>query len=113
MELGIEERQVIHQVTLSGRGAFEQVSPSVIEARVGDIVQFVSGDRRIHTISFYPTSRAQEEFLDASGQRSSPPLIDIGSRFVVSFEAAPPGEYPFGSAGHGDSAAGRIILSPR
>lgn len=78
-------------------------------------MQFAPVDRRVHAIVFRGDSLSAPagEFLERTGQAASPPLMDPASRFVVSFEDAPPGAYPFTSQGHGDPVAGMIrVLEP-
>jgi plastocyanin len=113
--LGLDDQRVIHRITLGGRGAVEHVIPPELSIEEGDVVQFVTVDRRVHVIRFEgeALSGPSLDFLESSGQRTSPPLIHSGSRFVVSFENAPPGSYPFVSTAHGDPAPGVILVSPR
>ena len=110
--LGIEDARPIHRINLGGRGAIEHVVPARVEVLEGDLVQFVIVDRRVHTITFRgdELSPAAKAFLHDTGQISSPPLLQRGARFVVSFEDAPAGEYPFVSEGNGDPEGGSIIV---
>ena len=112
--LGIEDARPIHRINLGGRGSIEHVVPVRVVVLAGDLVQFVMVDRRVHTITFRGDglSPAGRAFLEETGQISSPPLLQRGARFVVSFEHAPAGEYPFVSEGNGDPAAGSIVVVP-
>ena len=64
-----------------------------LTVRPGDFVEFVTQDRRVHVLTFdlQSLSPPAAEFLLGSGQQSSPPLVESGTRFVVSFASAPPG----------------------
>lgn len=100
----------LHRVTLGGRGSEEHAVPTRIVIEPGDAVEFRTVDHRVHTIKF-PTDALSAEgrtFLEDSGKLSSPPLVSRGSRFVVRFEGAPPGVYPFESSGHGGTALGVV-----
>lgn len=73
------------------------VEPDTVRIRPGDIVRFVTGDSRPHAVVFDaarlpPEARA---FLERTGQLRGPPLIQEGAAWVLSFEGAPPGTYPF------------------
>jgi plastocyanin len=102
----------VHTVTLGGRGADEHVVPTRMIIRRGDLVQFTSVDRRIHTITFLldelsPGGRA---FLEETGQTRSPPLMERGTTFTVAFREAPLGFYPFVSEAHGAAVRGVIVV---
>jgi len=73
------------------------IEPDTIRIRPGDIVRIVTGDSRPHAVVFdadrlTPDARA---FLERTGQLRGPPLIQEGAAWVLSFEGAPPGAYPF------------------
>ena len=110
--LGLGPSVVVHRVTLGGWGGEEHVVPGRLRVEEGDIVQFVSVDGRIHTVFFEADSLgpAQVDFLRSSGQLSGPPLLDRGSRFVVSFGGAPAGVYPFRVEGPGGPVRGRVVV---
>ena len=100
----------LHRVTLGGRGSVEHAVPSSVEALPGDVVEFLTVDHRIHTITFLADSLSPEgvAFLASTGQRGSLPLVDRGSRFLFRLEGAPPGRYVFLSEAHGGSAVGVV-----
>jgi plastocyanin len=95
---------------LGGAGADEHVVPTRIRILPGDLVQFVTLDHRVHRVVFGAEALTPESstFLRETGQDASPPLLERGSRFVVFFEKAPSGLYPFVSHGSGGSASGII-----
>ncbi len=111
-ELGLAGDETVYTVTLGGQATEETVRPGELVVRPGDIVEFVTVDRRIHTLRFPADSLgpAGWEFLRSTEQDTSPPLVGQGSRFVVTFENAPPGRYPFVSRGYGEEAGGTIIV---
>lgn len=78
----------------------------------GDYVEFYVADGRVHAVSFLLDSLApnNREFLESTMQMASPPLLERGARFVLTFDGAPDGAYLFRSAAHGDTAFGRIIV---
>jgi plastocyanin len=102
-ELGIPETVPIHRIDLSGRGDFTRVIPQLTEAGPGDVVQFVVLDHRVHLVSFRDELLRpdQIEFLRATSQARFPPLVEQGSRLVLSFEGAPAGDYSFYVEGNG------------
>lgn len=112
--LGLEGHEVVRTISLDGDRGSVPVRPPRLEVGPADIVEFVTADRRVHAVAFPPDSLtpAQRRFLESTGQDASPPLIGQGSRFVVTFENAPAGRYPFVSRGHGEEAGGIIIVRP-
>lgn len=105
----------IHRVTLGGRGASEHVVPRRLEVISGAVVEFRTVDGRVHVVEFPGDSLSPitAEFLRESRQLESPPLVDRGSRFVVSFRGAPAGRYLFRSRGSGGEAWGEIVVRGR
>ncbi len=102
----------MHQVTLGGRGSEEHAVPTVIQALPGDGVEFRTVDHRVHTLTFLADSLAPSlrDYLEATGQMGSPPLVSRGSRFIVRLEDAPKGRYPFETKGHGGTANGVLVV---
>jgi hypothetical protein len=84
--------------------------PTRIQAALGDAVEFRTVDHRVHTLTFSLDSLTLEmrAYLESTGQTSSPPLVSRGSRFIVIFQDAPAGRYPFITEGHGGTARGVI-----
>ena len=99
-------------VQLSGGRDVEHVVPPHLEIAGGEWVQFVSLDRRVHTVSFVPDSLSPEAlgYLADTGQLEGPPLLALGSRFLVDFREAPVGRYVFSSTSHGDPVFGSITV---
>ena len=99
-------------VQLSGGRDVEHVVPPHLEIGLGEWVQFVSLDRRVHTVSFVPDSLSPEAlvYLADTGQLEGPPLLTRGSRFLVDFRDAPAGRYVFSSTSHGDPVFGSITV---
>lgn len=102
-ELGIPDAVPIHRIDLSGRADFIRVIPRLTEAGPGDVVQLVVLDHRVHLIRFREELLRpdQVEFLRVTSQARFPPLVEQGSRLVLSFEGAPAGDYSFQVEGNG------------
>jgi plastocyanin len=83
-----------------------------VDISEGDYVEFYVADGRVHTVSFPPDSltEAARLFLTGSEQDASPPLLERGARFVLTFRDAPEARYPFLSAAHGDTAYGVVVV---
>jgi len=113
-ELGLTDRDEVHRVTLTAADA-ESVDPPSVVVPPGAYVEFVTGDWRIHEVQFEldSLSAAARTFLQHSEQSTSPPLVDRDSRFVVWFDRAPPGRYPFVVRGNTAPARGVVIVRPR
>ena len=110
-ELGLTDENEVHRVTVTG-GSVEVLSPAETTVPPGAWVEFVTGDGRIHEVLFEPDSLSPgaRDFLDGTGQMSSPPLVNRGERFVVSFGNAPEGRYPFRVEGNGGPAFGVVVV---
>ena len=108
-QLGLTEDDRVRSVTLTG-GNREHAYPDSVSVRPGAYVQFVTSDWRIHEVRFdrEALSAAALGFLERTDQMESPPLIERDSRFVVSFEGAPAGRYPY--VLEGNAAGGRGIV---
>jgi hypothetical protein len=91
-------------------GGVETAAPAAVVIEPGALVEFVMRDRRVRTVSFQLGSLTPEqaEFLRASGQDRSPPLVELDSRFVVSFKDAPAGVYRYTIEGTGSPAFGTV-----
>jgi plastocyanin len=99
-------------VQLSGGRDIEHVVPPHVEVLVGEWVQFLTLDRRVHTVSFVQDSLSPEalKYLTDTGQLHGPPLLERGSRFLVDFREAPAGRYVFSSVSHGDPVFGSVTV---
>lgn len=113
-KLGLPADVAIHRVNVGGRGEEVRFAPGRVQAAPGELVQFLVTDRRLHVIRFVEDALDDEQvaFLRETGQLRSAPLVDPGARFVVTFEDAPPGEYPFESRGHGGRGRGLVVVNP-
>lgn len=111
--LGLADDRPIHRIVLGGRGAREHVVPPRLTVEPGAVIDFVTVDGRVHTVSFVDDSLSAQvrSFLRRTGQTASPPLLDRGARFVVDLDGAPAGRYPFRSEGPGGHARGEIVVS--
>ena len=91
----------------------DEFEPGTTTIRVSDVVRFISSDAGSHAIAFDGDAMSPDtrEFLERTGQLRSPPLLTAESRWVMSFEGAPPGEYPFRCPTHG--VRGSITVNAR
>lgn len=111
-ELGLTLSDRVHRVMLTG-GPTERSDPVAISIEPGAYVEFVTTDWLIHEVIFETDSLAGERrsFLERTDQVASPPLINRESRYVLSFEGAPPGRYPYTIEGNGGTGRGLIIVT--
>ncbi|HEX6938998.1 MAG TPA: hypothetical protein VF158_06260 [Longimicrobiales bacterium] len=93
-------------------GAPDAVEPETIRIRSGDVVRFTAADARVHAVAFERArlAPAAVAFLDSTAQLRSPPLLTRGARWIVSFEGAPAGSYPFVDTATG--ARGTVAVAP-
>ncbi len=110
-ELGLTERDVVHTVVLTG-GTAEVAEPALDSLPVGAWLQFVTGDWLTHEVVFQLDSIGlpQRDFLESTDQGASPPLLHLDARFVVSFDGAPPGAYPYALVGNGSPGRGVVVV---
>jgi plastocyanin len=110
-ELGLTQDDRVHTVSLR-TDAGETADPDSLTVAVGDFVQFVSDDWLVHEIAFQLDEITSDgrAFLAGTGQTVSPPLIDRGGRFVLSFSDAPPGRYPYALQGNRGPGSGLLIV---
>lgn len=111
-QLGLTDDDRVHVVTLTG-GNREHAYPDSMIVPTGAYVQFVTADWRIHEVAFEvdALSPAAWRFLERTDQVASPPLIDRDSRFVVSFEGAPAGRYPYVLEGNAGPGRGVVMVT--
>ncbi len=111
-ELGLTQEHRVYTVTITG-GEIEVASPGIDSVPVGSYVQFVTADWFVHEILFDADSLTAEvrAFLERTDQMASPPLLQQNSRYVVSFEGAPPGRYPYVVEGNGRPGRGVIVVA--
>lgn len=110
--LGLTDRDVVHMIQLRGRGVAEVAEPGELQAEPGSWVSFQGGDARGHVVRFdtLALTPAALAWVRETDQVESPPLLTPASRWVVSFEGAPEGAYPFAVEGSGELGSGRIEL---
>jgi plastocyanin len=109
---GLTPQDRVYRVAVSG-GETERAEPAALSIEAGAYVEFVSTDWMVHEILFDTASltAAQRTFLERTDQVHSPPLIDRGSRYVLSFVDAPPGRYAFRLEGNGRASQGAIVVA--
>jgi plastocyanin len=100
------------EIVLGGRGTEEHVVPSRVIVQVGGSVVFRTVDSRVHTVEFSPSGMTAEaqSYLRRTGQQRSPPLLERGTEYTVTFEGAPPGFYPFLVRGPGVPVEGAVVV---
>jgi plastocyanin len=111
-ELGLTASDEVHRVALAG-GRVERADPAALSIEPGAFVEFVTTDWLIHEVVFEPDSLGGDlwSFLERTDQTASPPLIDQDARYVLTFEGAPPGRYPYRLEGNGAAGRGVIIVT--
>lgn len=112
-ELGLTDDDEVHRVHLMGEDV-EVVTPVETSVPPRAWVEFVTTDWRVHEVRFEADSLSPEahRFLAESDQLESPPLVDRGARFVVSFHDAPEGRYPFLVEGNRAPGRGVVVVRP-
>ncbi len=110
--LGLTSHDRVYRVAVTG-GEVERAEPAALSIEPGAYVEFMSTDWLVHEILFDTTSLTPEQrgFLRKTDQLHSPPLIDRGSRYVLSFVDAPPGRYAFRLEGNGRASMGAIVVA--
>jgi hypothetical protein len=110
--LGLTDQDRVHRVVLRSLDQRESIEPTDISVEPGSYLEFLTRDRRVRVVSFVMSELAPEQasFLRSTGQDRSPPLVELDSRFVVSFDGAPEGRYPFLVEGSGAPARGAVSV---
>jgi len=100
------------EIVLGGRGTEEHVVPNRVVVRVDGSVVFRTADSRVHTVLFSVDGMSPDvlTFLRQTNQLRSPPLLERGTAYTVSFEGAPAGFYPFRVEGPGEPVEGAIVV---
>ena len=111
-ELGLTEEDRVYTVTITG-GEIEVADPSIDSVPAGSYVQFVTTDWFVHEILFDGDGLGADAraFLERTDQMASPPLLQQNSRYVVSFEGAPPGRYSYTVEGNARPGHGLIVIA--
>ncbi|MEO5511907.1 MAG: plastocyanin/azurin family copper-binding protein [Longimicrobiales bacterium] len=91
----------------------DELDPAQSNVRTGDLLRFMAQDAGAHAVAFDGDGMSAEarSFLEQSGQMRSPPFMAKGSTWVVSFDKAPPGTYPYRCPTHG--VRGTITVTQR
>ena len=110
--LGLTDADRVYRVALGVESGTFTVEPSRLVVPRGVWVEFVTSDGWPRTVAFELDSLpgAAAELLRSTGQDASPPLLDPGSRFLVSFAGAPPGRYPYQVEGSGRAVRGVVVV---
>jgi hypothetical protein len=110
--LGLTAEDQVHRVMLRKLNQAESLEPAELTIETGAYLEFLTRDRQVRVVSFLldELAPAQATFLRTTGQDRSPPLVELDSRFVVSFDGAPPGRYPFIVEGSGAPARGAVSV---
>jgi hypothetical protein len=111
-ELGLTREDRVYRVALTG-GEVERADPAALSIEAGAYVEFVTTDWLVHEILFdvAALTPSQRSFLERTDQMASPPMIDRGSRYVLSFVDAPPGRYTYRLEGNGSTSLGTIVVA--
>jgi hypothetical protein len=110
--LGLTSRDRVHTITLTERAGRSYIAPASVEVRVGDWIDMRSGDGFVRTVRFELDSLAAEAraWVGAEGIEASPPLLARGARWVLLFDEAPTGRYPFRVEGPAEPARGVLVV---
>lgn len=112
---GLTPRDRVHLVTLSHRPPAEHAEPREALVRVGDWVVFQSADgfgRRVH-FELDSLSAEARAWIAERELEAGPPLLTGGVRWVISFEAAPGGRYPYRVEGNRQDGRGALRVDAR
>lgn len=85
----------IVEIEVRVRESGSEFAPDTVRAATGDVLRFVTGDGRGHALAFDVGAEADtaSTFLDATGQRRSPPLLITGAVWLVDLREAPTGQF--------------------
>lgn len=113
--LALTDADAVHAIELRVGDGHEQIVPDSVKLAVGDHLQFIAGDGFVHLVHFDTTrvSPEQRRWLDAVGARVGPALLNRDSRWVIDFDAAPIGRYPFMVEGNLEPGRGTVIVAER
>lgn len=111
--LGLTEDDRVYRVSIDAVDNQERVQPGETRVLPDSWVQFMTADGRVHTVAFELDSLAPAAaaFLRDRGQERSPPLVERETRFLVNFQDAPAGRYPFVVEGNGAATRGAVVVA--
>lgn len=91
-----------HEVDLRVR-ADGEFRPAAITAAPGDILRLTTSDGRGHAVVFDGAAGDTAiAWLERTGQRRSPPLLDTGATWIIDLTGAPVGDYRISCLIHGE-----------
>ena len=114
--LGLTDRDRVHVVRLAAdSNGMDMADPTETRIRPGDLVTFDLSDRRARTVRFEASAldALASVWADSAGLLRAPFLADSGARWVLDFEGAPEGRFPFVVVGGGESGGGAIVVEAR
>lgn len=113
--LGLGPRDEVRSVEIRFGSGGESLTPDSLEIFPGQWVDFHAADGSPRTVGFVEEdlSGAARAFLAEASLLSSPPLLGRDAHWVVPFQGAPPGAYPYRVTGPLGSTAGVILVLPR
>jgi hypothetical protein len=106
--LGVSARTEIHRVDLVTRGGMVVALPTRVELSEGALLQFVTRDWLVYSVRLRAVDPEGDQWIEGTRQRHSPPLVEKEARYVLNFEGAPPGDYPFEVVGQGSNLEGTV-----
>ncbi len=112
---GLTPRDRVHVVALEHVPPVERVSPVETSLRIGDWVVFQAADGFGRRVLFELDSLSAEalDWVTAHEIEAGPPLLTVGVRWVISFDGAPEGRYPFRVEGSAQPARGALNVDAR
>lgn len=110
--LGLTSRDRVHTVEVRLDGPRESGTPDHVVVRPGDWLAFRADDGFGHRVHFERDSLqgASLAWAQGRGLSAGPPLIARGVRWLVHFEGAPPGRYPYRLEGNRRDGRGVVLV---
>jgi hypothetical protein len=92
----------------------EEIAPDSVEVQPGERVDFhtLDGSPRVARFRVVGLDEDQYRFLTQGSGLSSPPLVAANTHWVVDFDRAPPGRYPFEVEGPRGTVGGVLWVGP-